>query len=255
MDPIKEAFFNVKKDIGLLNQELKVLKKEVGEIRQEILKLVNILGELTEKALKNHQKTQEKHLQTPSTTPAHQHINQTFPAHNPAHFLPLKPLKPQNSWFSTGNEGVPADRQTNQQTDTSSQIHLQKHPQQHSFQQNTIYSPQRRNSIEDAARILDSLDNLKKEIRLKFKQLTEQETLIFSTLYQLEEEQGQVDYKTLAARLGLTESSIRDYIARLLKKDIPIEKKRINNKQIQLSVSQNLKKIASLSTILQLRGL
>ncbi|HKZ33939.1 MAG TPA: HTH domain-containing protein, partial [Candidatus Nanoarchaeia archaeon] len=109
--------------------------------------------------------------------------------------------------------------------------------------------------IEDAASILDSLDGLKKEIRLKFKQLTDQETLVFSALYQLEEDSGPVDYKTLADKLGLTESSIRDYIGRLLKKGIPVEKKKINNKQIKLSISQSLKKIASLSTILQLRDI
>ena len=112
-----------------------------------------------------------------------------------------------------------------------------------------------KNSIEDAANILDSLDSLKKEIRLKFKQLTDQEILIFSTHHQLEEEGNPVNYKILAEKLNLTESSIRDYIGRLLKKGIPVEKKKVNNKQINLSISQSLKKIASLSTILQLRDI
>ena len=48
---------------------------------------------------------------------------------------------------------------------------------------------------------------------------------------------------------------LRDYIGRLIKKGIPLEKKKINNKIIHLSVSKNLKKIASLSTILQLRDI
>ena len=63
------------------------------------------------------------------------------------------------------------------------------------------------------------------------------------------------DYKTLSKRLNLTESSIRDYIGKLIKKGIPVEKIKLNNKNIQLSISPNLKKIASLSTILQLRGI
>ena len=79
--------------------------------------------------------------------------------------------------------------------------------------------------------------------------------LVFSTLYQLEEMSGDVDYKVLAKRLNLTESSVRDYIGRLIKKGIPVEKKRINNKTILLSVSSNLKRITSLSTIIQLRDL
>ena len=114
-------------------------------------------------------------------------------------------------------------------------------------------SPQ--NPIDDAAKILDSLDSIKKEIRLKFKRLTSQEMLVFSTLYQIEEEKGSIDYKALSQRLQLTESSVRDYVGRLIKKGIPVEKKRINNKTILLSVSSNLKKITSLSTIIQLRDL
>ena len=238
---IKEAFQRVRRDIESLNHELLILRKEMIRIARELEKI----HENQKKIIENIQnKTQE--------TPAIQHINPTFPAHNPAIQQSFKPLKPQNLVLSTGNEGVPADRQTNQQTDRQWQ-NLAKMPV---FPQ----IEQRKNSIEDAARILDSLDSLKKEIRLKFKQLTDQEILVFSTLYQLDEQDGQgngepVDYKTLAIKLGLTESSIRDYIARLLKKGIPVEKKRINNKQIHLSISQNLKKIASLSTILQLRGL
>ena len=145
--------------------------------------------------------------------------------------------------FSTGNQGVPTDKQTNRQTDKQTDQHMGKEgflPKDH---------------IEKASEILDSLDNLKKEVRLKFKRLTEQEWLIFSTLYQLEEELGNVDYRALSNKLHLTESSIRDYIGRLIKKGIPVDKKRINNKNIVLSISSNLKKIASLNTILQLREL
>jgi predicted transcriptional regulator len=100
--------------------------------------------------------------------------------------------------------------------------------------------------------MLDSLDSLKKEIRLKFKRLTDQEILVFSTIYQLEEEIGEVDYKMVSQKLNLTESSIRDYVGRLIKKGIPVDKNKINNKTIHLSISKNLKKVASLPTILQL---
>ena len=113
-----------------------------------------------------------------------------------------------------------------------------------------------KDSIDDATRILDSLDSIKKEVRLKFKRLTDQEILVFSTLYQLDEEMpGQVNYRLISKKLNLTESSIRDYVGRLIKKGIPVDKKRINNKNISLSISPNLKKIASLPTILQLRDI
>jgi len=214
------------------------------------MKIVNILTELTQNIVQNSLKNPQE---ISSTHPAHQHINQTFPTHNPTHptHNPTHPahFNKGNKQFSTGNEGVPTDRQTDQQTDNK--------PQKPLFLPFKIPKliENKPDSIDDAARILDSLDSLKKEIRIKFKQLTDQEILVFSTLYQLEEGQGPVDYKTLAVKLSLTESSIRDYMRRLLKKGIPIEKKRINNKQILLSISENLKKVASLSTILQLRDI
>mgnify|MGYP002682888005 FL=1 len=99
------------------------------------------------------------------------------------------------------------------------------------------------------------MDNLKKEVRLKFKRLTDQEFSVFSTIYQLSEENGYTDYKNLSIKLGLTESSIRDYIGRLIKIGIPVEKTKIKNKSIRLSISPNLKKIATLPTIFKLREL
>jgi len=78
---------------------------------------------------------------------------------------------------------------------------------------------------------------------------------VFSAIYQIEEEKGFTDYKTLSKRLSLSESSIRDYIRRLMLKEIPLEKKKVNNKEIHLFISKNLKQIATLNTILELRDL
>jgi len=223
MDKIKEAFEKVREDIEFLNQEISSLQENMFEIK-------NLINNLTE----------EIHENQSFNTPTHPTHIPTHPTHiptHPTHNLSLNDLKEQNMPCSTGNQGVPTDRQTDRQTDQ----HIEK---EGFFLQN---------HIEKASEILDSLDSLKKEVRLKFKRLTEQEWLIFSTLYQLEEEAGNVDYRLLSKRLNLTESSIRDYIGRLIKKGIPVDKKRINNKNIVLSVSSNLKKIASLNTILQLR--
>ena len=103
--------------------------------------------------------------------------------------------------------------------------------------------------------ILSNLDALKKELRLKIKRLTNQEMIVFSFIYQLEEEGKEVDYPLLAGKLQLSEASIRDYISKLQKKGIPISKEKINNKKIIIHLSQELKKIASLDTIIKLREL
>jgi DNA-binding MarR family transcriptional regulator len=229
MDPIKEAFQKAKEDINILNQEIGFLKLELEETRKEMIKICEIIQKISEKIPQKPEKS-------PST---HKTLKPTLSTDPSTHNLPLEALKPQNIGISTGNQGVSTDRQTDRQTDRKPTNSLKSEA----------------NSIDNAVKILDSLDNIKKEIRLKFKRLTDQELLVFSTLYQLDDETGQIDYKTLAKRINLTESSIRDYIGRLINKGIPVEKKRINNKTIHLSVSENLKKIASLQTILQLRDL
>jgi len=74
-------------------------------------------------------------------------------------------------------------------------------------------------------------------------------------LYSLENEGNEVDYPLLSSKLKLSESSIRDYILKIQKKGIPITKEKLNNKRVILHISQDLKKIASLDTILKLREL
>ena len=215
MDQIKESFNRVKGDIDSL-------RLEISEIRKSMIELCEIMQQITKKDKEKHQEE----------TPTHLPQNQTNQQVIPAQISLFKPLSSQKQPLSTGNEGFPADRQTNQQTDR-----------------------QKENSIENAAEMLKSLDNIKRDIRQKFKKLTEQEWLVFSTIYQLDEEIGHSDYRILAERLKLTESSIRDYVARLIKKGVPVDKVKLNNKNIRLNISQNLKQIASLPTLISLRDL
>jgi chromosome segregation ATPase len=235
MDHIRDAFDKVKQDISSLKQELEFLRNALVETRNEMIDICAILQNLLKKT-ENIEK-QQKELENNSST---QNLEkQTVSTHPSTHPSPFKPLKPQILPISTGNGGVPTDRQTDRQT--------------HRQTQNT--QEIQKNPVDNAVEILDSLSTIKKEIRLKFRRLTEQEMLIFSTIYQLEEENGHTDYKTVSEKLKLTESSIRDYVGRLIKKGIPVEKTKINNKSIQLKISGNLKKITNLPTIMKLRDL
>ena len=244
MDKIREAFEKVKKDTDSLYNEIFSLKQNLKKTHEEMSRILEILLEINTRLTKKAPLTEmNQNQQTPPHISTPQHII-------PTHDTPLKPLKDQKTVISTGNGGVPTDKQTDKQTDTQ-HINLEEKPLFAPFFQ----EKQSQNPIDNAAEILDSLGAIKKEIRLKFKRLTDQEILVFSTLYQLEEEGGYTEYKILAQKLGLSESSIRDYVGRLIKKGIPVEKKKINNKTIHLSVSTNLKKIATLQTILQLRDL
>jgi DNA-binding MarR family transcriptional regulator len=245
MDQVKEAFSKVKSDMDSIREELNSLRYNISEIKESMIDLAEIFKEFKnqedQKKTKNELLNQQnipKYPQIPQQT--NRHITPTHPTHPSTHKYLPKPLKPQNIGISIGNQGVPTDKQTDKQT------HQQTHKSSHN---------QEKYTIDNAVEILESLDNIKKEIRLKFKRLTDQEMIVFSTLYQLEEENGYTDYKTISERINLSESSIRDYIGRLIKKGIPVEKTKINNKSIQLNISKNLKKIASLHTILQLREL
>jgi DNA repair exonuclease SbcCD ATPase subunit len=225
MDQIKDAFQKVKQDIDSLNEEVSSIKQFLQENKERLVFLDKTIQELTNK-LEDIPKIE------PSQTPTENPQNPTTPTHNPTHNLPFKASNDQKLGISTGNSGVPTNKQTNKQTNQQME----------------------KSTFGDAVEILNSLDNIKKEIRQKFKRITDQEFLVFSTIYQMEQE-GPVDYKAVSQKLNLTETSIRDYVGRLIKKGIPVEKTKINNKLVQLSISSSLKKIASLPVILQLREL
>ncbi len=235
MEPLKEAFSKVKQDISSLKEEVLGLRKNLVETRESLIELCELFKGLYE---------EKEEIFKKRDNPTHLDIYPANPTNNPTHTTLFKPLKDENLPISTGNSGVPTDKQTNQQT--NQQI------DKSSYNQEEV---SKKDSILDAVKILDSLDNLKKEIRLKFKRLTDQEMVVFSSIYQGCEEEGFTDYKTLSQKLKLTESSIRDYVGRIIKKGVPVEKIKVNNKNIQLIISPNLKKITSLSTILQLREL
>jgi len=229
---VKEAFEKVKQDIFGLGNEVSSLRIELLEIKESL------------KILEEHYSKLIFSASTPTHSPTDINQNPTdynTPTHSPTVPLEIGGLKYQNFDTSIGNEGVPTNKQTNQQT-------LQ--------QMNNKGEKSIDQKIFDASEILNSLDSLRKEIRLKFKTMTQQEMLVFSTIYQLEEHYPEgVEYSQIALKLKLSPSSIRDYTQKLISKGIPLVKEKVNNKKILLKISSELKKIASLQTIIQLREL
>jgi len=200
------------------------IKEAFRKVKEDLLFLQDQIEEL-KLALKTQQ-TLDTNRQTDKQITTTHNLNE----------LPQQAPEAQKSPISSisiGNEGVPTDKQTNRQTDRHMKM----------------------DKIEHISNTLDSLDTLKKDLRRQFKQLTNQEMLIFSTLYQLDSQQQQVSYKDIAKKLSLSESSIRDYINKITKKGIPILKTKQNNKRIILNIPEELKKLASLHTILALREL
>jgi hypothetical protein len=227
MDPVKEAFKKIKEDIFVLQNQINTnyLLSKIEQINNKI----DILSK--------------------NNNPTYPTDNPTYPTDNPTYINNiekktfLNSLKTQNYNFSIGNDGVPTNKQTDKPTNQ------QKKGIEEKNNSDTNY-------FNEASNILENLDNVKKEIRRTFKNLTNQEMLIFSTLYDLDEKKTEdISYKLLADILKLSESSIRDYINKLINKGILIEKYRINNKKIILKISNKLKEISSLSTIIKLRNM
>ena len=231
MDPIKEAFARAKADVESLRAEIRELAAQIAELRRS---------------------NQQTNGSIPTNTPP-------LPTYK-LNELPKPTLEAPESLFlpiSTGNEGVPTNQPTIQPTNQrtgNEGVNIKPnfgptHNPRETHTQNTI------DHLSRVSEILASLDSLKKEVRIKFKRLTDQEMLIFTRIYELDDAGIDVTYTLLAENLNLSEISIRDYIRKIIAKGIPVEKTKENNKRIVLSISDELKQIASLQTINQLREL
>jgi len=227
VDQIREAFSKVKEEILDLKTQIRSITENLLEIKRTILD--------------NHRQTNRQTRISLDSTQNQTHSTDTEEVKED-HAVGTS--KDQNFNISTGNDGVQTDRPTDQQTNTSIRkfVLIQE-------KQSTL------TRVEKVAEILSSLDALKKELRTQFKRLTTQEMLVFSTIYQLTDEGISVDYSLLAKKINLSESSIRDYIQKIVKKGVPLLKEKENNKRVILSIPQAFKKIASLSTIISLRDL
>lgn len=273
---LKEAFMKIKEEMFTLLNEISSVKVGLEEtnnfikhLDEEIIKLkLDLLLKDSEKPLRNTPSGSIIHqLDTPTHNPTDISKNPSVtanPTHNPTVPQEIGGWNTRNLESSTGNDGVPTDRQTNRQTiqqtpftpeipslDTTNSLSLNYSPPQVV----TNISKPIKQQIVEASEILDSLDTIKKEIRRKFKSITRQEMLVFSTIYAFESQNLDVNYKNVALKLSLSESSIRDYVQRIIKKGIPLEKEKLNNKKILLHISPELKKIAPLDTIIKLRNL
>lgn len=249
-DQLKLAFLKVKHDIMALNDEISSIKYEISSLR-------SLLGEINEKLVsKDNFLPSNPNIGPFSTDPYKNPSLNANPTDSQTVPQEIGGLISQKTSISTGNEGVSTNQQTNHQILNQTQnikiSSLNSTLQESSNINNTGIE----SKINEASKIFDSLDKIKKEIKDKFKKLTSQEMVIFSTIYQLEEENPEkTSYKDISQRLSLSESSIRDYVQRLLIKGIPIKKQKINNKLVLLSISPDLKRIVTLSTIIKLREL
>ncbi len=206
-DTIKQAFSKVKEDINSINNRLDRLEAQIQEV------LTNISGNPL----------------------------------NSSEFSRFKPSSAQIQKSSSGNEGV--------QSINHSTINQSFNNQSHTKHKFDGYEPQIKENYDDKTPSNQSLINqslsnhstnihslnvqsLKKELESRFNSLTNQEFLVFLTIYQLEEDLGRsVTYSDLSAKLSLTSGCIRGYVSSLIRKKLPVIKSKINNRTLTLSIN------------------
>jgi len=214
-EKLREAFEKVKKDIDFLTEQIVIIKRELEEIKQ------------------------------------------------------IKANFRQES--STGNEGVPTDRQTDRQTfdrfstlvddrfSPAFETPTDNPTQNPTHTQHTNTKVQQTNTYSNTPlytekSITELVNTLKSDLKIRFKSLTKQEFNIFSILFTVDKTQKSATYKNLADKTGLSESSIRDHIQRIMKKGIPIEKEKLNNKVIILKIPEEIRNLATLDNLLRIRN-
>ena len=127
---------------------------------------------------------------------------------------------------SIGNEGVCASKHASMQAP----VHI-----------NTREKPKNKSDFDS----ISTVDKL-------FLTLTKKEFLVFLSIYQLEDDIGNVTYGDLSKHLTVTEGCVRSHIVSLIKKGIPILRNKINNRIIILSISLEFRDLGIKSRLFNL---
>jgi len=254
------AINDLKQEIQEIKNELTTIKQEIHDPNHELSKLREELNELRyEQLTKNALKESKFELKPPEI------LNN-----------PIKPnFMPE---ISSGNRGVSTLRHFDTQTDntpsfpldgkssevqitpadtsTQTSTHTQHIPEKlRHFDTNfdtSTHKSEQKTKISDLTNLMDSL---RSDLKRKFLSLTKQEFYIFSILFTLDKTQNPVTYQNLAVRTGLTSSSIRDYISRIIQKGVPILKEKVNNRLTVLKIPPELRNLATLDNLMRIRGL
>jgi hypothetical protein len=217
---IKNSFLKVKQDFAEFTNELESIKKQLlanSELLNQLITRLDTI-EKAQKEAKNSVSTGNEgvnqsinHLINQSIT--NQSLNQSLDQN--------QSINVKNDEI-TRNEGV--NQSFNQSINHQSFNHL----------------------INQTAQEM-SIKEVTNDINKTFLMLSKQELKLFLTIYQLEDEGLEASYKNVSQRMQLSEHCIRSHLSSLLKKNVPILKRRMNNHTNLLSVSKefralNLKK-------------
>lgn len=234
-EKVRSSFEKVREDIRFLQEELFALKKELENLRVDIK--TNFIGKSStgNEGVPTNQQTNTSTVNTPLfPVDGNPSMPSSTSVKNPAHFpTHLQQISQKTQQMSHRFQQITPEMVENMLKEQKAK---EKEPQ--------------KGQIMDLAEVMDTL---KSDLKKRFKSLTKQEFYIFSVLYTVEKSQESVTYSDLAAKTGLTSSSIRDYIQRIIRKGIPISKEKLNNKVTLLKIPPELRNLATLDNLLRIR--
>ncbi len=105
----------------------------------------------------------------------------------------------------------------------------------------------------DQTLLQKELSEMNKDLSRMFRNLTDREFSVFSTIYGFQSRNEEVYYSMLANALNLTEATIRGTVNRLFSKQLPLQKERLFNRKTSLFIKKDFFELNLLNKLISLR--
>lgn len=215
-EKIKQSFLKVKEDIESLKTQLNELKRFIEEVlkKQNFRKDSDLVENLSKEVPQEISSTGNQGVYTNKHSFIHSHMHS----------------------FNKHSTDIQTHKQTDMQTTTQTDAQINSH-----LAKQTLQFPKEWSSSN-----LKDIDSL-------FLTLTKGEFLCFLTIFQLEEDLNRgVSYLELSRHLSLSEGCIRTYVSQMLKKAVPLQKIRLNNKLTLLTIDKSFRSLNLKSRLVNL---
>ncbi len=250
---VKQSFERAKEDIADLKTSLETLKSVISHQNEVIKQLSERLLSIVEQA------------QNPEKSPfflrsiGNEGVNQSL-NHSITQSLSTKQEQTQDSAIPNQldikekNEKLSTISKKEPPNNPISPLESPKIEEMSSNNKKSVLLTEKTLKKEQIPLLGDEFQSVKAKIDRTFLNLSKQELKVFLTIYQLDEEGNLhgVSYPQVAERLSLTEQCIRGYISVLVKKGLPLEKRKINNKRTLFSITKDFRTLNLKQKLIQI---
>lgn len=222
----KEGYSNQNSNISSLLSKLDIIFKRLGEIEAKINDFNSSIG--------------------------NQGVYSNIHSFNSHSFIQHKPEAKQevSRQKQEDVEDQPEEESAAAQEFQRGQLHYPEEEKYPTLRRENL--PELRPKMVKQERSLQAIAASRQELIERFSSLSKQELKTFLTIYDMSDEKGNASYPDVAKRLNLSEGCIRTYISGLMKKKIPVEKIKYNNKAVYLHIPKEFKELSLKSELISL---